>query len=494
MRALGAAFAICVLCLLLGETLKTSQAADTPFVVHLDHTNKVTLPEKVQKLWLFVPGLKGFPNGLTIPRGSGTDDLLLFPSVAPTIAAGRSLAGDRWSSISQILIDDLPATNVFSLEGSLMGSLREGETIRVPFSCNDGKPLCFEVVANRLGSKLDPIIRILDSKDGELAQCDDHFITGRDPRLVFTPPNRGSFTLELRDIANAGGSDFFFYIRSRSDASPNPDSPLPVGKPWVTDSGLRFLYRNVPVIAGTFLRVPDGQPRDTGLPASVWEHFESSTSRHVFRFSVPANQKIILTAKTREIGSPCDARLRLLDSGKKVLGESVGNGPDSASLTNRFEKAATILLEVTEISRLHGPYDYWLTIDEAKPGVVLTTEIERTDFSKEGEAKIKIACKRYDYEGPVKLRFDGLPEGVEVVDGVIPEKKNEVEVKLKRGKSVEAFQVRIYGAISLQKATKETKGEEEFPVSTMPALKKLFPLQMFPNTAMDGWIAVNPPN
>jgi hypothetical protein len=173
-----------------------------------------------------------------------------------------------------------------------------------------------------------------------------------------------------------------------------------------------------------------------------------------------------------------------------LVAESVGTGSDEASITNHFKAGGKYRLLVREISGLGGNgLFYRLQIKDWTPGVALSSEVERIDFSKEGEAKIKISCKRYDYDGPVKLVVDGLVDGVSVADAVIPAGKNEAELKLKRAKDVEGFQVRINGQIE-QNDAKAT--EQRFPVSTMPALRKLFPLQMFPCAAMDGWIAVNP--
>jgi hypothetical protein len=471
--------------------LATFARAAAPTTLYVPENKNVSLPESVPTIWFFVPGLKSFPNGITVHRGGPNKDLIFFALPYPVIAASRVFSNGRWSSIAPIiLLNDGPAKNTFKLRSTFEGTIKNSEPMRLPFTVKDRKSIFFEIIANRIGSKLDPVARILDAKGREIGQWDDYPITGRDPRFVFTPSRPGSYTLEVRDVANGSGPDYFLCVRSHG-TDKNRDSPLHLGEAWIEDSGLRFLWRNVPIIAGTRLPILEGQAQDVRIPRSLYDWFESPTARHVYRFDVRENQKLIFTAKTREIGEPCDARLKLFGDGKKIIAESTGSGPDRASITNRFEKSGSYMIEVTEISRLQAPgAAYWLTIDEAKPGVVLTTEVERVDFSKDGEAKIKIACQRYEYNGPVKLRVDGLPEGVEVVEDIIPEKKNEFELKLKRTKEVEAFQIRVYG--TLEAASQGTK-REEAPVSTMPALKKLFPLQMFPTAAMDGWIAVNPP-
>jgi hypothetical protein len=228
----------------------------------------------------------------------------------------------------------------------------------------------------------------------------------------------------------------------------------------------------------------------TVLPYDGTSLFDHPGDKDWYAVEAKAGQRLVITAQTRKQDSLCDAGLSLFDSHGKLVAESVGTGSDEASITNHFKAGGKYRLLVREISGLGGNgLFYRLQIKDWTPGVALSSEVERIDFSKEGEAKIKISCKRYDYDGPVKLVVDGLVDGVSVADAVIPAGKNEAELKLKRAKDVEGFQVRINGQIE-QNDAKAT--EQRFPVSTMPALRKLFPLQMFPCAAMDGWIAVNP--
>src|SRR5205085_988006 len=73
--------------------------------------------------------------------------------------------------------------------------------------------LSIEVVAQRLGSRMDPLIRVLDASGQELAYCDDTPGIGSDCRLVFVAPVGGDYLLALRDANYEGGPQHRFRLR-----------------------------------------------------------------------------------------------------------------------------------------------------------------------------------------------------------------------------------------------------------------------------------------
>src|SRR5262249_36055736 len=56
-----------------------------------------------------------------------------------------------------------------------------------------------EVVATRLGSDFDSLVRILDAAGNELLIADDDPASGADARFGFIAPRDGDYLLELRD-------------------------------------------------------------------------------------------------------------------------------------------------------------------------------------------------------------------------------------------------------------------------------------------------------
>lgn len=404
----------------------------------------------------------------------------------PNLVAARVLASGRWGQIHPMLIEEDSIVNGRPTNPGLQafgfsGAIKSGESFKIPLPGGSHR-WRLEVVANRLGSKLDPVVRVVNRFGKLMATMDDSPGCGRDSWFDFSAGNNGENTIEISDAANAGGDDYFFWLRISADkAFDRYSCPM----------------KSVSENSGPTAKIddPSNNPEAATmieLPFAASERFERAGDIDWFQFSVRAGEKIVAQAATREIGSSCDAGIALYDTHGTLVSESVGADSAGASITNRFEQAGTFRIRVREISKLGGSnYWYALTIRDFAPGVLLTTDVERIAFNKEGEAKLKINCQRFDYDGAVRLEADSLPDGVTFEQAELPAKKNDVELKLKiqKNKNVPAFQARFSGKME---AKESNQAPPKFRVSTMPALRKLYPLQMFPNAAMDGWIAVNP--
>jgi hypothetical protein len=515
-RALCAAFTFA---LLVATSLTNSGAAAYPLVLQAGVTNTVSLPPDTRSIWLNfeeggrnnskdgqikITAVGSGKSAVVIPSWFvGTPNGKLWVLKGGPIAACRWLTGDRFSSIQPILIDTLPIKTNLSLPAGIIGTIKESESIRLPFTMDSHAEMRFEIVANRIGSQLDPVLKILDGRGRVITASDDNLFAGRDCQIEFganfksfdlSVERKRKYVLQISDIGSKGGEDYFFYVRAGWPMRPSGDVLFPPGLGWIqTEHPAAITHDDEPndtPATAKFLKIPcstrgEFRPHKNYGSNSILK----KDDRDWFQFEAKANQRLIFSAETRRFGSPCDAGISLFGEDGKRMAESVGIGSEGASITNRFEKTGTYRIEIREISRLTGNgLDYWLKVEDFKPGVMLTTEVERLDFGKDGEATIKIDCKRYEYDGPIKIFAEGLPEGVTVFEATIPEKKNEGLLKLKRERAVSAFQIRIKGRID------EAKNADAFEVSTMPALRKLYPLQLFPCAAMDGWIAVNPPS
>src|SRR5205823_11143911 len=93
------------------------------------------------------------------------------------------------------------------------------------FTARKGQRLTFEVVAQRLGSALDPLIRLLDVKGRELVFCEDTPGAGVDCRFEYRFAKAGEYRLELRDSRYDGGSQYRY--RLRVGDFPLERTPLP---------------------------------------------------------------------------------------------------------------------------------------------------------------------------------------------------------------------------------------------------------------------------
>ena len=95
------------------------------------------------------------------------------------------------------------------------------------FHADAGQRISVEVVARRLSSPLDAVIRLLDSAGRELAYSDDDEAIGADPRFTHTFAKAGDYRIELRDIRYQGNASSAY--RLRIGDFPLLTAPYPAG-------------------------------------------------------------------------------------------------------------------------------------------------------------------------------------------------------------------------------------------------------------------------
>ncbi len=95
-----------------------------------------------------------------------------------------------------------------------------------------GGEIVAEVIARRLGSPLDSVLKITDSTGKQLAinnDCEDkslgRMIHHADSRIVFTAPQSGLYYIHLGDLQNGGGGDYAYRLKL---GRPVPDYELRV--------------------------------------------------------------------------------------------------------------------------------------------------------------------------------------------------------------------------------------------------------------------------
>lgn len=95
---------------------------------------------------------------------------------------------------------------------------RAGVEDRITFTAVKGRAYEFTLTAARDGSPLDAWLRI-DTKDGkQLARADDGD-GSRDPKLTWTAPSDGVFTVAIGDVTHRGGANYTYRL-SAAEAAP----------------------------------------------------------------------------------------------------------------------------------------------------------------------------------------------------------------------------------------------------------------------------------
>jgi len=491
-----------------------------------------------------------FPAKVTRVSSSETNDSghgkvafqISVPKDVPVgIGVAQLATTNGVSDLRLVMIDDLPSFPKAGTNKTIASAQRlklplavDGQTDELAcdyyqFDAKKGQRVSVEVVANRLGSSLDPVARLLDARGKELVYCDDDPAVGSDSRLRFAAPATGQYIIELRDMSYQGGAKYRYRLRVGN--FPLASAPFPLGVRQGALAKVTFLGRAVEGLRSISLRVPEdatqvplnvkfprghgsgfvtlttgrlpelleNEPNDTPeaatkipVPAVINGRFARANDQDWFEFPANKDQRLLIAGRTRSLGSPCDLSMRLFNAAGKQLGEADISGANEGTLTNRFSEAGTYRLLVEELNRQGGPdLAYRIAVEPLEPGFTLSVETNRIAAAREGTFEIKIAATRHDYDGPITLSAVGPVNELVFEQSVIPEKKNEAVLKVTVPARVEAgklFRFTIIGRAKMEST------DIQSTASTMPALRRLFPLLRYPPRDLDGWIALGVTN
>ncbi len=371
------------------------------------------------------------------------------------------------------------------------------------FTANVEQPLSIEVIAHRIGSQMDPVARVLDKSGRELVFCDDDGGTWNDPRFEFRAPADGEYILAVHDVGFGGGNSFDYRLRVTTDplvwftyplADPR-ESGIPIEQIGAGTSRLQTPSPANPSpvsLVSTMPQLLELEPNDFStaaqsatVPILLHGRVQSASDRDYFRFDVSPREKLIFQSQTRSAGSPCDLVLTLKDADGKTLAQSDLNSPFDAALTNQFSQAGPVFLEVRELSGyVTSNAPYRIKVQKFVPGFSLSAENNIINLKPGDSAKLKITAVRHDFTGPIQIALEQSVDGITLEQTEIPEKKNEVEIKI-----IAAASANPGAFYHLSLIGKNADGFST-PISTRPALRNQFPLMLNPPAALENLFVI----
>jgi hypothetical protein len=408
------------------------------------------------------------------------------------LGAVRLAATNGISSLHLVMIDPLPSiaasgTNrstataqQLKLPVAIEGACEEKTADFFSFAARKGQRLSFEVVAQRLGSALDPLVRLLDSGGRELVFCEDTPGAGVDGRFNYKFASSGQYRIELRDTRYDGGRLYRYRLRIGDFAL--EAAPLP----FHVKPELQSAVSSLPQIKE--IEPNDVQPQRISVPASIHGRFTKPKDRDCFEFAANKGERLVFRGKTRSIGSSCDLYLRLETAAGKKLGESPMAGAEESSLTNTFKETGVCRLVIEEAAQLGGPeYFYRVDIAPFQPGFALSMDTETFQAGSGGNIEIKVLPERHDYDGPITLALANAGDGFRLEPKVITSKTNATTVKMTLPSNLSPGQLVNFKIIGRA----QIDGKEFAAIaSTRPALRRLFPHLPWPPVELDGWIGL----
>src|SRR5215218_24991 len=189
-------------------------------------------------LWSTFPAEASFPADKEKSANRATCRLSVPPDAQVGIHALRLGTPKGVSNLHLVMVDDLPSVAATQGNGTAAaaqalpppvavdGACDAGGSDFYRFHADKGRRVSVEVVAARLGSQLDPVVRLLDAAGRELVWCDDSPGAGSDCRFAHTCAETGDYVIELRDAGYGGGADFRYRLRVGEFPLANVPFPL----------------------------------------------------------------------------------------------------------------------------------------------------------------------------------------------------------------------------------------------------------------------------
>jgi hypothetical protein len=351
-----------------------------------------------------------------------------------------------------LVVDELPespwSTELASWPAALTGAC-EGATRLV--TTLDGKRdqlLAVEVEARRLGSMLNPTVRVLDDQGAQLAWAQADSRLDGDARLTVTLPRDGKYTIELHDALFQGASPGYFRLKIADQATAAPPFLRAMTAEELSLRSLDSLLGGN-VVSDAWRPVRTSQPSHspTGLLrmfVSPWrEAVEEEDARLAGPLAAPIGingrlgspgeiDKYALAAApgatvrvqciAERASSPLDGVLTVHDAAGNQLAVS-DDQPGTVDPGLEFTMpAGPVTLALRDLRHRGGEeFLYRLSaIPADQPSFQLTVDADRYLIPTNGVAIVRVHADRQGNAAPISLQLGPLPAGIVAENAELP--------------------------------------------------------------------------
>lgn len=340
------------------------------------------------------------------------------------------------------------------------------------FELQAGEVVYCEVLARRLGSRLEPAVAILDESGRAVAWQEDH--PGDDPLLSFRAEAAGSYLLQVGNVSFHGSPAHVY----RVNLTRKPVTPyvLPVGAPagrattfcfyaMSGDGRVRTIQRTLTLTGSDGsvyehvddelahpvpLRVLPASAAVRTRPAGHTEPLEikvgerinarfSANTTHRYRLKIAESQPLeVRVVAPNSASSLALVQLEIsgIDDGRTIHLSKPAPTADDVRARYFWKKppVGDCMIGVRSIGDIRAPHrsgGYLLEVLPAVADFQLAAGSDCLSVTQGATLEIPVTAERLGgFEGEIALRVDRLPDGVTVENAVIPAKKNSVKLKL----------------------------------------------------------------
>jgi ribosomal protein L40E len=368
---------------------------------------------------------------------------------------------------------------------TMNGQIAAGEMNRYRFPASKGQRLVISAKARELvpyvpdgvPGWLQAVLRLRDASGKEVAYGDD-FRFNPDPVIYYEVPEDGEYLLTINEALFRGRESFVYRITigelpfvtsifplggrvgepvkiemdgwnlEKMTLSPPPKDAKP-GEYLLAATNGKFASNHVPFALDTLPECLDQEPNDepskaqkVTLPIIVNGRADRPGDWDVFEVEGKAGQTIVAEVYARRLGSPFDSFLKVTRADGKIIAlnddhydAASGLNTDHADsyLMVKLPADGKYFIHLGDTSRHAGKeYAYRLRISQSQPDFVLRLIPSRMVMPSKGSAAVTVFAIRKDgFDGPIKLSFKNLPQGLESPGATLPAKQEVVQLALK---------------------------------------------------------------
>jgi hypothetical protein len=432
------------------------------------------------------------------------------PDATVGIGALRVVTPKGVSNLRLFMIDDLPpvvenGTNKtpaqaqrLELPCAVTGTMEAESWDYYRFSAQAGQRLTAEVVARRLGSKMDPQIQLMDSAGKVLAAADETEGMGADCRLTYAFKTAGDYIIQLQDVRYQGGADFTYRLRlgdfpaatvpyplggkrgttvQVTAVGPGADAIPPIDVAVPSDPNLTVMPIEVRGTGGkvealtfhlgAFDETLEKEPNDDAAAATRFTVPQTLNGRldkpgdiDRFTFSAKKDERVVFETVSRPLGSPADLFMTISNAQGQELASNDDSAKDDARLDFKVPADGDYTVSVWHLNKL-GASDmvYRIRVAPFEPGFKLLarqldaqkSSIDKMDVPQGAAAMLLVRPVRVEYGGPITLSVEGLPAGLTTSPTVIGlgQADTVITVNATEGATLGAASVRVVGTAEI---------------------------------------------
>ncbi|HZT81169.1 MAG TPA: PPC domain-containing protein, partial [Gemmataceae bacterium] len=352
------------------------------------------------------------------------------------------------------------------------------------FAATKGQTWTCEVNAARLGSPLDARLEVIGPDGRRLAE---KVADGTDPRLRFTAPSDGKYSVRIHDVSFRGGQAYVY--RLTITAGPHVDHTYPLGGRRGSTTPFELSGQGLPPrvtiplpadgpadystrldvggsASNSFLLDLDDLPEyldgQTAGPVAAPAVLNGRIARpgDVGRWAVTLKKgaPIDFDLRAARLGSPLRGVLTVLDAAGKELARADATATGQLDPSLHFTPPAdgTYQVRVEERFRHRGGPDFAYRL-RATPAPAsrdfrLSLDSDALSVNRGQQAKLKVTAERLgDFNEPIALAVDGLPPGVSATNTTIAAGQAGADIVLKAdaGAKVHASRLTVRGSAKL---------------------------------------------